>query len=207
MAGRCNTKNDEFERLERRKKVANLYLAGKPMHQIAVLIGVSSPQTVCNDLAAIREEWSKSALVDFNAARAKELAKIDRLEEVAWEAWERSCLDAESKTIERDIVQAYPKTKDGKTDYSGKPKPVVTGINEKLTKKGQVGDDRFLARVAWCIEMRVKLLCLIKEEKQAPVVVNINFDDLAERSPVMDPIGPRLIELQGGEPVSGEEKP
>ena len=77
---------------------------------------------------------------DFDEARAQELAKVDLLELEYWQAWQRSCQDAETETLRQR------QTTDGKVnDFS------------KVTK-GQAGDKRFLDGVQWCIERRCKIL-------------------------------------------------
>ncbi len=68
-------------------KTAQLYLQGLDQRRIAQEIGVSQPQ-IHKDLKKIKKEWLASALRDFDAARAQELAKIDHLEAKAWEAYE-----------------------------------------------------------------------------------------------------------------------
>lgn len=116
--------------------MADLYLQGWLQTDIAEEVGVSDA-TVSRDLKALQSEWLASALVDFNEAKSQELAKIDRLEREYWQAWERSCENAETVTKE------------------GGP----SGVDKvKQTSKGQAGDPRFLAGVQWCIERRCKIL-------------------------------------------------
>jgi hypothetical protein len=45
---------------------------------------------VCTDLKAITEQWKQSAVRDFDALRAEQLAKLCNLERELWEAWQRS---------------------------------------------------------------------------------------------------------------------
>lgn len=116
--------------------MADLYLQGWLQADIAGELGVD-PSTVSRDLKVLQGEWLASALLDFNEARAQQLAKIDRLEREYWQAWERSCADAESETRE------------------GTPDSVD---KVKKTRKGQAGDPRFLQGVQWCIERRCKIL-------------------------------------------------
>ena len=95
------------------------------------------------DLKKIQETWRESALIDIDEAKARELAKVDRLEREYWDAWERSCEDAET------IRQEGRPPEEGE---KGKPEKVVK------TSKGQAGDPRFLAGVQWCIERRCKII-------------------------------------------------
>lgn len=158
--------NGALERLERRKRVADLYLRGKTQWEIAREV-VCSQATVCNDLAAVRKAWLESSVRDFDAARAEQLAKIDRLEQVALAAWERSCLDAETLHVKTET--------EGKKDEQGRPIPTKT-VSEKTTR-GQYGDPRFLDRVAWCIEQRCKILGLYEQPEgdRGAAGINVNI--------------------------------
>ena len=126
-----------------RRIIADLYLQGKTQVAIAEEISVDQ-STVSRDLAVLQKEWIVSALVDIDAAKAQELAKVDRLEREYWSAWERSCEDAETL----------------RQEGSGeKPSKIVK------TSKGQAGDPRFLQGVQWCIERRCKIIGIDAPEK------------------------------------------
>jgi hypothetical protein len=116
--------------------MADLYLQGWLQADIAGELRIDQ-STVSRDLKALQSEWLSSALMDFNEAKAQEIAKIDRLEREYWQAWARSCEDAEQTTQEGTPV---------KVD------------KVKKTSKGQAGDPRFLQGVQWCIERRCKIL-------------------------------------------------
>jgi hypothetical protein len=164
MAGRNNTKNDEYAKLDRRKRAASLYLQGLPQWQIARDLGIAQG-TVSKDLAIIREEWKASALTDFDEKKARELAKIDHIEEVAWAAWERSCEDAEVRHSKTEQVPGG----------AGVMAPIK--VVEETTAKGQSGNPAFLERVSWCVEARLKILGLLKSDKlDVNAVVNLPPD-------------------------------
>ena len=122
-----------------RRRIANLYLQGWLQVDIAAEVNLSGP-TVCRDLKALHKEWIASALIDIDAAKSKELARIDRLEREYWTAWWRSIEDAETTT--KKAVETATETR----------KEAVQ------TAKGQSGDPRFLQGVQWCIERRCKIL-------------------------------------------------
>src|SRR5262249_44621131 len=63
----------------RRQQVAHLYFQGNLQSQMAAELGVTQA-TISLDLKALRMEWVQAALMDFNAAKARELAHIDTLE-------------------------------------------------------------------------------------------------------------------------------
>jgi predicted transcriptional regulator len=133
-----------------RRRIANLYLQGWLQADIAVELGIS-PATVSRDLKALQGEWRQSSLIDIDAAKSKELAKVDRLEREYWTAWERSCQDAETVTQKTKGTVQRRQNEDG-TFVSEQPAEAAK------TTKGQAGDPRFLNGVQWCIERRCTIL-------------------------------------------------
>jgi len=121
-----------------RRRISELYLQGWLQVDIAAEVGVSQ-STVSQDLKAIQKEWLQSTLIDFNEAKAQELAKVDNLERTYHRAWLRSCEDAQ--TVTQKAIEA-----------GGDQRKEAT-----KTAKGQVGDPRFLVGVQWCIDKRCKI--------------------------------------------------
>lgn len=72
-----------------RAEIARRYLQGQPQHRIAEALGLSQAQ-ISLDLRAVRQEWLRSSLMNFNERKAMEIAKLDRVERAAWEAYEGS---------------------------------------------------------------------------------------------------------------------
>jgi hypothetical protein len=123
--------------VQRRQKVADLYIQGWTQMEIAAHLDCGQT-TVSHDLIEIRTEWRKSAIRDFDEARALELRKIDRIEREAWAAWERSQKPAQSAHISDET-------------------------NQRRTRRhvrNQYGDPRFLELVNRCIAARCALLGL-----------------------------------------------
>jgi hypothetical protein len=131
--------------VQRRQKVADLFLQGWSQDAIGRELGISQPQ-VAGDLKKVRESWRQSAIRDFDAARDQELARIQRLEREAWAAWERSQQPSQTAVV------------DGQ----------VGAQRAKRTVKHQHGDARFLDVVLRCIEARRQLLGLDAPAKIAP---------------------------------------
>lgn len=144
MASPARTKKQrEYDLAE----ISNLYLQGWIQAAIADHIAKSRPykitqQTISRDLKTIQERWQASAIRSFDEARARELAAIDNLERVAWEA------------------------------YQAKEPP----------------DPRFLDRVSWCIDRRVKLLGLdaptkneISGKDGGPIIISELTDEQLKR--------------------------
>jgi hypothetical protein len=143
----------------RRVEVARRYLRGEMQSEIAASFGVSQVQ-ISYDLKAIRAAWLQSAIRDFDAARAEELAKIDHVESEYWQAWDRSKKDKETENLEGD----------GTIDLQTR-KPKVTKVTKR--KEGQSGNPAYLQGILTCIERRCKILGL-----DAPTRFNINWDEL-----------------------------
>lgn len=130
----------------RRVEVAQRYLRGEMQSEIARSFGVSQQQ-ISQDLRVIRAHWLASAIRDFDAAKAQELAKIDEVERAAWSAWERSTQDKEVSIQETD----------GTLDEKTK-KPKMKKVS--LRREGQAGAPAFLNTVLTCIERRCAILGL-----------------------------------------------
>jgi hypothetical protein len=149
-----NIRQKNTEISDRRAKVAELYLRGVRQTQIAADLDVNQA-TISRDLAALRDEWLQSALVDLDQFKAKELAKIDELEREAWDAYRRSEGDFE-KTVSNLV-----------TDEHGERK-----YNVRNFKFHAFGDPRYLQQIAWCIDKRCKILGL-----DAPTRSDFTSDD------------------------------
>lgn len=161
----------DTEVLARREDVARRYLQGQTQSEIADVFGVSQAQ-ISKDLAAIRAAWLASAMRDFDAAKAQELAKIDTVEREYWLAWERSKKDKEISVQEGGEVD--PQTR----------KPRIKKV--VMRKEGQAGNPAFLAGVLTCIERRCAILGL-----DAPKRFVIRWDDLTDE---------QIDRLAAGEP-------
>jgi hypothetical protein len=136
---------ERFRILERRKRVAAMYLQGLGQWEIGRRLEVTQ-QCIAKDVLALEKEWLASALVDIDTAKAKELARIDRLERVAWRAWRRSCRRKERATtrMERKLDEDAHQAK---------------AITSKATE-ARDGDPGYLKCVEWCINKRCELLKL-----------------------------------------------
>lgn len=128
---------------ERRYRICELYLEGRYMHEIARIVGVSQ-KTVERDIRAQEQQWLTEAASEFEEARAKELAKINRLERTYAKAWRRS-LRAKRERMESRTT----KGRDGSEE-----------LKRELRRKKSEGNPTFLAGIQWCIAQRCKLLGL-----------------------------------------------
>ena len=137
-------KRTAFQIERDRRDIADLYLQGWTQARITESINADedrdyqlSRRMIGYDLKALQEAWRESSLIDIDEAKARELAKVDRLEREYWTAWERSRKDAETL----------------RQEGSGeKPSRVVK------IKRPRNGDPAFLRGVQWCIERRCKII-------------------------------------------------
>ena len=136
--------------LKDRAEIANRYLAGSTQADIAGELGLSRQQ-IGYDLNAIREEWLRSSLTDFNQRKAEELARLDRLEREYWNAWIESKKETQVSTTEQ--------TKGGEGGDR---------LRAVVRKEQQTGNPQYLAGVQSCIEQRCKILGL-----HAPTVTQL----------------------------------
>src|SRR5215831_10820916 len=97
MAAKSRT---PFERERDLRETAALYLRGLSQVEIAQRLNLSRQQ-IGYDLKILQRRWQESALADFHAKKAAELAKMDELERTYWEAWERSRQPREVTTQEK----------------------------------------------------------------------------------------------------------
>lgn len=145
-----------------RAEIARLYLQGETQAAIGKKLGLVQQQ-IGYDLKAIRKEWLKSSLIDFNEAKARELAKIDNLEITCWQAWDRS---NKAKRTETTTVRG----EDEETIS-------ITIKEEQLT-----GDKRFLDGVDSCIDKRIKIFGFaapVKRELSGPDGGPIRTEDVS----------------------------
>lgn len=201
MGRKNNTKTDEYLRLERRNRVAEHYLKGWTQQEIAASEKVAQA-TVSADLAAIRKGWLESSMVNFDEVKARELARIDALEAAAWAAWDRSCEDAITKSTQvkhalRVVGEREVQVSDDEADGTKKePITEMVPIEKTANKqaKGQAGDPRFMERISWCIEQRVKIFGIVKKDDldAKGVTINLNWNDMSGRSSIVDPVRERL---------------
>ena len=122
---------------ERRQDVAQMYLAGHTQAEIAHKWRVTQQQ-ISLDLKWIHADWIESARMSMDEAKARELARINRLEREYWQAWQRSIGQRERTLTERTTGQsAYERA--------------------QILKENSNGDPRYLEGVRWCIEQRLKI--------------------------------------------------
>ena len=129
------------------ERTAELYLRGVYQTDIAAQLGITQ-QTVSKDIKALQTRWQESALVDIDAAKSRELARIDELERTYWAEWEASKEERSSTTTK--AVQLAP------AKQGDEPKPKRNEAT--IRKETHLGDPAYLRGVQWCIERRCAIV-------------------------------------------------
>lgn len=150
-----STRRSEIEILHDRVRISELYLKGWQQKDIAKELGMTE-STVSRDLENLRKDWIASAAMNFDDAKARELAKIDRMEREAWVAWELS------KTPDANAPDA---------NMRGKKTVTQTGVEGKATEFQQTretspGDPQYMKVIQWCVEQRLKIMGGYAAEKR-----------------------------------------
>jgi PBSX family phage terminase large subunit len=150
----ASTKRSQIQIERDRQEIADLYLQGWTQARIADHINSNpdreyelSQQMISYDLQRLQEAWRDSALIDINKAKARELAKIDRLEREYWSAWLSSQKDEKTTVDEKHLSGSVP-------DSLARRRKVQETLKERD------GNHNFLRGVQWCIEKRCEILGL-----------------------------------------------
>jgi predicted transcriptional regulator len=142
-------KRTPFEIARDRLVITELYCQGIPQHEIADRLGVSQPQ-ISYDVKAIQADWAAKRDRLLDAHKAEQLAKIDVMEREYYAEYFRS-----KQPFSRTVKYAE----------SAKDKDGPQATRAVVTTEERLGDPRYLAGVAWCIEQRCKILGLYAPEK------------------------------------------
>ena len=126
-----------------RAEMARRYLRGETLEKIGTELGFDR-STVGKELKAIRAQWLQSSLVDFNDAKARELAKIDHLEETYWDAWKRSIGQVKKTTQQAERLDAN----------------TLVPIRATVQTEESIGNPTYLQGVQWCIQKRLDIFGL-----------------------------------------------
>lgn len=149
--------------------VAERYLAGQAQATIAAEIGVTQ-STVSRYLKKLQERWREAANEFIDDRKARELARIDRVEREYWEAWEKSKTDARTRSGRKKTVELTGLDEDKNLVH-------VPALEREysLSVKAQTGDPRYLQGVQWCVETRLKIMGGF-----APVKVDVTWQKVLE---------------------------
>ncbi|MCX5986762.1 MAG: hypothetical protein NTX54_09715 [Chloroflexi bacterium] len=146
------------KKLSDQMRVGRLYLHGYAIDEIASLTGLGE-RMVQSEITARRKGWTQRAQLDVQTATFQQLDRIDAIERDAHDGWMRS------------LGQVNVETKQATSASGG-------NVNRATVRNAgnRDGNPVFLARMAWCVEQRCKLLGL---EKPVAVEVRGTFVEIA----------------------------
>ncbi len=173
---------------ERRHRVAALYLEGNYMSKIASIMGISHA-TVSRDISFMRRRWIAESKQSMDMLKAKELSKVDHLEEIYWQAWMRSQQDVEEVTVED--VTGPPQLRGNAAAVA--PIAVQVAIKKREIRKlmQRDGSAAFLSGIQWCVDKRCEILGLNAPRRVAggdggPVVFRVVYGDAVKDDRVQE---------------------
>lgn len=182
--GRSHSKvRKPFERAAHTLEITKRYLRGESQRAIGETLGISR-QSVTLAVKQVREAWVTEYLTEWDAHRAKELARIDHLEQEYWEAWERSKKVSNERTQQMKI--------DEKTGQ-----PFVAGVVMQTDER--TGETRYLQGIQWCIDQRCKILGFYAPQRTMAMVSGLDGASVTSTAG-----GGVQIYLPAKSPVEGE---
>lgn len=164
LSGQYRERRTEAEIVRDLEEISSLYLRGKKPSEIAEELikrhhytGMSII-TIKDQLAALRKMWVNSALINYDEAKAREIAHVDELEAAAWDAWNRSWAKT-TTVVQEGIEDRFGHKSDSPEQMAKKPTTYMRKRGTSTTKE-RLGDPRYLDRIAWCIDRRCRILGL-----------------------------------------------
>lgn len=151
-----------FERERDLEFIGNHYLQGWSQHRIAERLNQErdyelTQQTISNDLKEIQRRWQANTVIPLDTHKAKELARIDKLEEHYWQEYLAS-KEPRKSTSKVDKSQTIARKKANNEMDAPPPQQVSRVASERIEQRE--GNPAFLQGVERCIKMRVDLLGL-----------------------------------------------
>ena len=174
-------KRSEIQRNRDLPIIANLYLQGHTQASIAAAITQGKKyrltvQTISKDIKHIEQLWLDRAVVDFNQAKANELAKLDQAEAELWQAWHRSKEPKVIKGKEGSTRQT------GAADEGGKAPTLASGKTyERFEQRDP--NPRYMDLILDIVDKRLRIIGAFAPEAHVIASVDLNQldKDRAER--------------------------
>ena len=177
-----------------RLQVTDMLLRGCATEYICDVVGIS-PTTVDNIARDLEVSWQAKAEATFAEVRAREIARIEYLRSVAWEAWDSSKKGEVVNNIKivkalrlvRENTKTAPmgeklKAKKEMKEAAADFKMQTVGRTNMKNVRSAAGDVGYLNIIKWCTEMLFKLWGIGQ-----PSTVNNNlFVDGIEKKTVLD---------------------
>jgi len=145
--------------MKRRDIVRKLYIQGNPVSAIAKILG--SPLTcIKDDIAKIQSDWREAGTIEWSEHVDRQLARLDMLEQQAWNAWESSQQEENHEVL--DFKDMTPAERKKIKKSLSKGDSVTATFNWTVKKHKSRGNPQFLNVILSVIRERSKLLGLDK---------------------------------------------
>lgn len=155
--------------------VTDYYLQGYKLSEIAVKLKEKTKSdytlshvTIFHDVKEVVRRWRETALEDINDLKISELKRINSLEKLYHEAYERSCkLRTTKETQSRPIRTGGAEltiNSEGNLEVGDEQQTDLI-FSEKTKTEQPVGDPRFLDGILKCIDQRCKILGLYAKQQ------------------------------------------
>ena len=139
----------QFQKDHDRARIASMVKEDHKQTEIAAELGLS-PQLVSKEIKAMNEEWRFSHCGDVVDHKAREVERLNYLEGLLWECWDKS---KEGKTTkQRWLLPGVT------TEADPNPKPVPCRMS--VTTENDPGDPRYMKAILDVAKQRCKLLGL-----------------------------------------------
>lgn len=135
-------------------RISEMYKRAMTQEQMAQKLGIERG-LVYYYLRKIREMWAKEMVENIDKAKAVELQKIDNIERMARKAFANSLLDAQKETVEELVNKAWA---EGESESGADDGIQPAEVRKRKEKAGRTGDPRYLERISWCVEQRLKIM-------------------------------------------------
>jgi len=166
-------RSSPLELENRRRQINALLIANFKPNQIARRLGIPT-SAVARDIQAINQEWREKMLLDFADLKAKELARLDIIEQEAWDAWYES---RRQQVVTEVAVQNSPrgektstKRRDERRDPDGRYLEIIMKCSTQRQKMLGLDQPRQIDE-----DFRVKAMRMAKE-------LGVDGDELIRRA-------------------------
>lgn len=146
-------------------RVWELYTSGKNFADIGRALGVTRGQ-IRYDIISLRTTWHKENMANITLYTEQELAKLDHIENEAWDAYYRSIGKKKHVFRKKGTI----------TDEDGTPLTELALLEEKEKTWNEAGDPRFLQIALQASQDRRQLLGLDAPKRQ----VNLNINEVRQ---------------------------
>lgn len=126
--------------------IARMKLRHRPAPEIAELLGV--------DEKTVRHHYEHTIRPSFrhvlNRTAEEEMARIDEIERIAWECFDKSLEPQTRETIKTGLIEGLKGNSKSKAKKLGTIESVLTTIHTN-------GDTSWINVIQWCVEERCKI--------------------------------------------------